>query len=497
MRAHTDQRSFITALAQAGELLRVEREVDWNLEAGAVSRLACERRAPAPLFVNVKDYPGAELAAVLLGPGCAGIHSRVAIALGLAPDIHPLDLIDEVRARLKKPLPPVRVERTQAACKEVVITDPAQLDLRQFPMPWIKSIDGGRYVGTWDIVVTKDMQDGWTNWATYRCQYKDPQHFNILLLPSEQHGGGMFRKYEAAGKPMPIALVIGADPSVHLAGMTPLGYGECEADAAGGLRQSPVPVVKCETSDLEVPADAEIVIEAEVLPGIRGPEGPFGEFTGHSVPQGQSPVARVTCITHRRNPVFPMANMGKPWDDCAAGMSIMLAAAARNRLERDGLPVKAIYCFPPILPVVAVKPELGLTKRIVGSLMAGARMFLTNTGIIFVDEDVDVTNVQDVMWAMATRLHPSRFEVVANVPANSLVPYLEPEERQRHLTSQWVMDATFPAHWPPEYRARHSVISDFSHGWSEEVQAKVLANWGAYGYGAASAPVAGRLRATG
>lgn len=477
-----DQRWFVDRLKAEGELIEVDAEVDWKYEAGAVSRLACERRAAAPLFKNIKDYPGAEMAAVLLGPGKAALHARVAMALGLDKMTPPLEIIEHIRRGFKNPQKPVQVSRAQAPCKQVVLSDDKDLDIFRFPIPWIKGIDGGRYLGTWDIVVSKDRGLGWINWAIYRCQARDAKHFNILLLPSEQHGGGMLHGYEAAKEPMPIALVIGADPAIHMAGMSPLGFGVSEAEAAGGLRGRGVPVVKCETSDLEVPANAEIVIEAEIIPGERIDEGPFGEFTGHSVPKGTSPVARVKCITHRKNPVFAMANMGKPWDDCATAMGLLLAAAAKNRLEADGIPVESIYCFPPILPVISIKPQLGLTKRIVGSLMSGARMFLTNTGLIFVDKDVDVTNLQDVMWAVATRMHPDKFEVVRNVPANSLVPYLTPQERQTHLTSQWIIDATFPPEWPPEYRARHGQVSDFKNGWSQEMKQQVLQRWREYGY---------------
>ncbi|RMG56493.1 MAG: UbiD family decarboxylase [Acidobacteria bacterium] len=479
---YTDLRGFVNELGEAGELQPVRAQVDWNLEVGALTRLICERRQPAPLFENIKDYPSYRMAGVLLGPG-RPLHARLAMALGVDKETLPLELIEIVRQRLRAPKEPVKVERNEAPCKEVILQGD-DANLLSLPCPWIKEIDGGRYVGTWDIVVIKDPETGWVNWGTYRCMVKDEQSFAVLLIPAEQHGGGILRKYQAMGKPMPIALVIGADPLSHLGAIAPLDHGMSEVAAAGGLRGEGVRLVRCETSDLEVPADAEIVIEAEIVPGEVTEEGPFGEYTGHRAHHGLSPLARVKCITHRQNPIFTMANMGKPWDDWAVPASILVSAVAKNRLEDHGIRIKACYGHAPVTTlVVSVNPRPGLTKKILSILMSGERLFLAGTGIVFVDEDVDVTNLEDVWWAITTRMHPDRFEVLRDLPANPLIPYLTPEDRQRHVTSQWVMEATFPADWDATYREAHTVVADFAHAWSEKVQRQVLDRWTEYGYG--------------
>ena len=246
-----DLREFLKVLEAGGELQRVVAEVDWNLEAGAISRLVCERQEPAPLFEHIKGYPDHRMAGVLLGPG-RPLHARLAMAMGLEDrTVGPLDLIERIRHGLNNPRKPISVARGDAPCKEVVIPK-EKVNLLDLPAPWIKSIDGGRYIGTWDIVVIKDPESGWVNWAIYRCMVKDEKSFAILLLPSAQHGGHIFAKYEAAGKPMPIALVIGAHPLLHLAAISNLDYDFSEADAAGGLLGEGVPLVRCETSDLEV-----------------------------------------------------------------------------------------------------------------------------------------------------------------------------------------------------------------------------------------------------
>ncbi|MBF6570009.1 MAG: UbiD family decarboxylase [Candidatus Binataceae bacterium] len=475
-----DVREYIDLLEREGELRRVKTEVDWKHEAGAMSRLVCERRGPAPLFEKVKDYPGQQLAAVLLGPSKPSLHARTALALGLPKDTPVLELIETVRQRLKAPIAPRQVSREQAPCKEVIVPE-REFNLLNFPVPWIKEIDGGRYIGTNDIIVTQDPDTGWTNWATYRCMVKDEKRFSILLQPSRQHGGAVLNKYEAMNRPMPIALVISADPVSHLAATTPMNHLVSEADGTGGLRGEAVQIVKCETNDLAVPATAEIVIEGLVLPNERVEEGPFGEFTGHSAHRGKTPVVQVTAITHRRNPIFTMANMGKPWDDYASCAYVMTPAVAKNRLEADGVQIKSAYCYVPGVIVISLKPSPGIQKRVVSTLLSGQR--LLSPGLVLVDEDVDVTNVEDVWWAICSRMNPENYELIRNSPTSMLNAWLTPAEREARQAGSWVMDATFPHTWSKQYREDHTKVSDFSHGWSESTQQQILARWKDYGYG--------------
>jgi 4-hydroxy-3-polyprenylbenzoate decarboxylase len=292
-----------------------------------------------------------------------------------------------------------------------------------------------------------------------------------------------FRKFEAHGKAMPIAMVLGVEPVASLLGSTPLLYGMNEAEAAGGLRQEPVTMVKCETVDLEVPSTAEIVIEGEVLPGRRVDEGPFGEYTGHSAHDEPTPVIKVNCITHRRNPIQTMANMGKPWDDCSVPMSISASAMMSRVLRDHGVPFKAVYARAPLTCAIISAPSIpGLAKRIVSVLSGGWR-----TGMqyyILVEEDVDVTDLEDVWWAICTRMHPKNgVEVIEGVGANTLIPFVAPEERKVHETYAGVFHAGFPPHWSPEYRKRHCLTVDFKSAWPEEIQKKVLDRWfGDYGF---------------
>lgn len=475
-------REYLQDLEAAGELKHVAAEVDPHLEVGAMSRLVCERSAPAPLFENLRGYDSQyRIAAVLNGPG-QPLHARVAIALGLPKDITPKELIETVRQRIKTPVAPQTVGAKDAPCKEVILRGD-EVDLTKFPVPWIKAIDGGPYLGTWDIVITKDPDSEWVNWGMYRCMLKDERSFCMLLFPRNQHGGGILERWHASGQAMPVALVIGADPYSHLGAIASVGRGVSEVEIAGALRGKGIELVKCETSDLMVPATAEMVIEATIAPGDMADEGPFGEYTGHAAHRGVAPVARVTCVTHRASPIMTVANMGKPFDDNAVPVSILDSAVAMNELEFHGINVSGIYYYGwGVGPVVALDPRPGLTKKIVSILISRPRLLSNATGVVFVDSDVDPSNVLDVWWAITSRLHPDRFEVMRRVSLNPLIAWVTPEERERGETCLSIMDATFPYQWTSEYREAHTQVSDFAHGWSAETQELVLSRWHEYGY---------------
>ena len=159
----------------------------------------------------------------------------------------------------------------------------------------------------------------------------------------------------------------------------------------------------------------------------------------------------------------------------------MTAAAAKNRLEAHGVvAAKSVFYYVPGTAVVAIKPGPGVKKQVISALLSGARMLAV--GIVFVDEDVDVTNVEDIWWAISSRMNGDSYEVVRNVAANALFPWLTPAQRQSKEQSVWVMDATFPYDWSPEYRADHTKVSDFKNGWTDSTKQKILARWKEYGY---------------
>lgn len=480
--AYADLREFADALEKQKELKRIKTEVDWDLEMGAITRRAIDLRAPAPLFEKVKGYPdGYRVLGIPLGPSKPVLQGRVAVAIGLPKETPTLEIIDTFRDRLSSPIKPMLVNN--APCKEVILKG-KDVDVTKLPVPRVHGVDGGRYIGTWDIIISKDLETNWVNWGIYRSMVFDSKTLCILLTPGDQHGGAMFyHQYEPRKKNMPVAIVVGAEPVCHLIGTTPTPHGSSDADVAGGIRQAPVTLIKCETSDLEVPASAEIVIEGEVLAGERRAEGPFGEYTGHSVHDEQTPIIRVNCITHRKDPIITMANMGKPWDDYATPTSITVSASVGKILQDSGVPFKSVFQpAPGTSMVISIRPRPGLIQKIVSILAGAERMGFSY--YVLVDEDVDVTSMEEVWWAITTRMHPrTGTHVLGGVGANTLLPYLSPEDRETHQTDHMYMDATFPYHWTEDYRRQHCQVVDFARGWPEEVKKKVLAKWKTdYGY---------------
>ncbi len=452
--------------------------MDWDLEAGAIVRRACELRAPAPFFERVKDYPGQ----YLFGAPLATFR-RVATAMDLAPDTPYIELVEEFSQRTQKPIKPVLVK--DAPCKENIIRG-EEVDLFKFPAPMVHDGDGGRYLSTWHFITAKDPDTGWVNWGMYRQMIHNEKILCGLCLPYSDKGRILYGKYAPKNQPMPFATVIGADPLCSIIATTPLGVGKSEVDFAGGLRKEPVELVRCETVDLEVPAHAEIVIEAEVFAHEAAEEGPFGEYTGYrSSPRAPRVVYRVKAITHRSNPILTMSNMGIPMDDCASAMSIALGAQMGQMLKEQGFPITGFY-FPPEfatgLVVIGVEATYSHIATQIGSLIFGHRAlgpWLHQ--VIVVDKDVDPFNINEVLHTLSTRCHPVRgITIIDHAPGSPLTPFLSYEERRWGKGAKIIYDCTWPLDWSKERDVPPRV--SFREVYPQEIQDRVLKNWQDYGY---------------
>jgi 4-hydroxy-3-polyprenylbenzoate decarboxylase len=267
--AYRDLRQFLTRLDEAGEIQHVTREVDWNLEMGAIIRHAYDLKAPAPLFERIKGYPSGRR---VIGGSMAmsrkpkAPYARLATALEMNPESSPLEIMDEYIARRKNPIKPVLV-RT-GPCKENIQTG-SEVDLFKFPAPFLHEGDGGRYIGTWHITITKDPETGWVNWGMYRLMIHDRNTLGGIFSPQQHMGIHFFQKSEPKNRPLEFAIAIGNEPLTTLMGAVRFPVGVSEVEIAGALRREPVELVKCETVDLEVPATAEVVIEGELVPHER------------------------------------------------------------------------------------------------------------------------------------------------------------------------------------------------------------------------------------
>jgi len=475
---YEDLREYISALKDAGELLIVETEVDWNLEVGAISRKALDLRREAPFFKKLKGYSDDyRILANPLGPSSPNLHKRFALALGLSPELTAPQLIGEFDRMSHKRISPVLVKN--APCKEKITTG-KNINVLEFPVPKLHEGDGGRYVGTWHVDVTKDPDSGFVNWGMYRHMVCGERTLGWLATPA-QHGTGHYRKYVAQGNKMPMAIAIGTEPVCAIVASTQVPTGVSEADVAGGIRGVPVETIQCETVDLEVPASAEIIIEGYVDPEERVCEGPFGEFTGYMGHEKQSPVFHVTALTHREKPILTVSNMGKPWDDYAVLSSITMSCFISRELRERQIPFQALYVPAPILAViVSVKTPYAGFIHTLASAIWSSKGAVYRPYIIVVGEDVDVFNMEDVFWCLTTRLHPKRgIHVVERTTALPLLPYLSPEEREIGITPRVVFDATFPAEWPKE--AIPGIV-DYERAWPSTIKEQVETRWEEYGF---------------
>jgi 4-hydroxy-3-polyprenylbenzoate decarboxylase len=475
--AFNDHRDFFQTLEKEGELVRISQEVDWDLEVGAIGRRVYEREGPCLLFEKIKDYPEG----FRISNGTTGTWSRVALAMGLPKNTPVREIYREYEKSLEKKIPPRIVKRADAPCKENIMTGD-EVDLYKFPTPMIHEGDGGRYIGAWDLVVCKDPGTGWVNWGMYRFMIhtKDwltgwPQTTSHLAMIFKE-------KYLPKNQPMPIAVVLGADPISHVMATAPLRPGENEAEHSGGMRGEPVELVPCETSDLLVPAHAEIVIEGELMPDKIAPDGPFGEYPGYrSGTMFEGVAVKVKGITHRHNPIVTTIALGMPPDDSSIAASLTAAVAMKRGLLRRGVPVTDVYVPPEgvtHLIVIGVKkggPEIA--RKVLDFFTA--RRVMTNKHIV-VDEDVDVFNMAEVIHAFATKCHPGKgilYEWYEG-RSNSLTPFYSPEERKRLKGVSVVFDSTWPPEWPNDIIP---VKASFKTIYSREIQDKVINNWEKYG----------------
>ncbi len=470
-----DLREFIDRLEKEEEVQRISEEVDWNLEAGAMLRRSAEVGLPAPFFQKVKGYPDRY---TLFG-GTFSKLKRIAIAMDMDPDAPLRELMEEYLRRRQNPIKPVLVNN--GPCKEnIQVGD--EVDLLKFPVPVVHEGDGGRYIGTWHIDISKDLDGEWVNWGMYRHMLHNKNTIGISVYP-HTHLGQMYNRHESINKPMEVAIAIGVDPILTFCAGNPVPYRVSEVDIAGGIRGKPVELIKCETVDLAVPATAEIVIEGEMRPYEIMDEGPFGEFTGYRT-RGSSPksVIHVKAITHRNNPIFTMSCMGVLVDDSlvtkfAMGVEFLEALRAR------GLPVTGV-CVPPetsgLLTVVAVKTTYANIAEDVVHVVFGTSIGRAMPYIVVVNDDVDPFNLKEWLHALATKCHPYKgIRKIEHNPTSPLLPFLDQHERKHRIGAKAYFDCTWPLEWDPSEVPQKM---SFATAYPLEIQQKALAKWHKYGY---------------
>lgn len=483
---HESIREAVTDFEKEGELIRVTKEVDWNLEVGAITRRALELGQgrnvadggqPAILFEKIKGYPkGFSIIANITAN-----LKRTAITFG-HPDPDKAtwrELQDLLIAGLEHPVKPVVVK--DGPCKENKVFG-ADCNLYDFPAPMIHEGDGGRYLCSYHLVVTKDKNTDLVNWGMYRAMIHDKRSLGILFIPGQHGPDSYYYQYQPAGEAMPCAIAINPDPLSSFASGAGIPRGISEVDVVGGWRRKPVELVKCETNDLYVPTSSEIVIEGVIPPDIRAYEGPFGEYTGfRASPRDRRPVFVVRCITWRNNPILAMSNVGQGVSDSGTIGVLGKSAFYRKILIDAGYPVKDVHCAPGATDFVIVSVRRGRPRVAEGiaAIIFSAPWSIYSYKILVCDEDTDVFDMNDVINSLIEKVHPERGSIVYHQPGSPLMPYADLKERLSQTGPQLVMDATWPLDWPYEIAAPPKVT--FKDCYPTETQEQVLRNWTKYG----------------
>jgi 4-hydroxy-3-polyprenylbenzoate decarboxylase len=465
-RAFKDQRGWIDALKAEGELKEITAEVDWNIELGTIMRLAQGTGdGPALLFSNIKDYngPNARSSQVF---GCSlSSYRRVAMLLGLPPDTHPRELVKVARTILQGAIAPKIVK--DGPVKENIVKGD-DVDLFAFPTPHWNRLDGGRYMMTYAGCVTKNPDTGVMNVGVYRGMIADKNHLPIYMYRAQHIGHHALAWQQKGAKEMPIAYVIGWEPSMDFCAGAPVPMGVCEYDVMGSIRGAPVELVKCESHDLYVPATAEIVVEGFLPfdPSTYMMEGPFAEFTGYVAGErAPRPTMRVTAITHRNNPVLRGTIEGalpKSFSENAICSSVMRSGIAWNVLDRAGVPGVTDVWGPPVHATMNLIVQLKQTyrnqaKQVANAIWGSSASHVRYKHVTVVDDDIDIHDYAAVDWAIAYRVNAGENGIV--IMPSTFGAGLDPSTRRRDRniglfgTGKWnrvLIDATINLDFDPD-----------------------------------------------
>lgn len=464
-----DLRGWIAALRKENELLEIDAQVDWDVELGTIVRMGQGTgQGPAFLFKNIKDYNGPNAVSGQVFCGGQGSYSKLAMMFGLPKDTAPRELVKICRTIFAERVPPVNVKT--GPVKQNILKG-KDIDLLKFPVPKWNRGDGGRYINTYAGCVTKDPDTGVMNVGIYRGMVLDKDRIGVLLWRA-QGWGVHYAKHVERKTDMPVAFVIGWEPSMGFTGGAPVPRAISEYEVMGAIRGAPVELVDCETVPLKVPASAEIVIEGYIShdPASFEPEGPYAEFTGYyATERTRKHVARVTCITHRDKPIFRGALEGAVPGSYAENevmSAIQRSATAWNALESAGVPGVTDVFGMPIQAGVNLHVQIhqtyrGQAKQVAAALWGNSASHVRYKHVIVVDDDIDIHDYAAVDWAIAWRVNAGEGDVFI-FPA-TWGAGLDPSTRRRdanvHLfgTGKWnrvLIDATMNLDYEPDEQGR-------------------------------------------
>ncbi|KAB8299096.1 hypothetical protein EYC80_001214 [Monilinia laxa] len=492
---HMNFRSFVEALKEDGDLVEINDEIDPYLEAGAIIRKVCETNGPAPLFNNMKGAKDG-LWRILGAPASLRSnpeqkYGRVARHLGLPPTANMKEILDKMlSAAHKEPIPPNVVQ--DGPVKENKLFGD-EFDLDSLPSPWLHQADGGKYVQTYGMHIVQTPDKSWTNWSIARAMVHDKNHLAGLVI-EPQHIWQIHQMWKEEKKDAPWALAFGVPPAAIMASSMPIPDGVTEAGYIGAMTGNALDVVKCETNDLYVPANAEIVFEGTLSITETVPEGPFGEMHGYVFPGDthQWPKYKVNAITYRNNAILPISNCGRITDETHTLIGSLAAAEIRRICQEAGLPVTDAFApFESQVTWVALKIDIvklaamNITpadfRKKIGDLVFYHKAGYTIHRLILCGTDIDVYDTKDILYAFSTRCKPGVDETYyQECRGFPLIPYMSHGTDSPVKGGKVVSDALMPSEYAKGEQDWQQ--ASFKHSYPKELQDEVNEKWAKWGF---------------
>jgi|TARA_B100000315_G_scaffold258793_1_gene312168 4-hydroxy-3-polyprenylbenzoate decarboxylase len=476
-----DLREFIEKVREVDHLKEIDG-ASCDLEIGAITEVtAANPEHPFLLFDNIPGFP----AGMRVASNMVNTPRRIALLLGMPLDASKVDLLRFWKDKINglKPISPVKVEKGQAPILTHVAMDD-EVDITKFPAPIWHELDGGPYLGTGCIAYTRDPDSPWTNLGCYRVQVHDKKTVGLYMSPG-RHGRIMRDKYWAKGESCPVVITFGHELALWVASAHAPPYGYSEYEWTGGVRGEPVEIVDAPYTGIPIPATAELAIEGEIPPPeeeVRK-EGPFGEWPGYYAHGAKDePVIRVKSMLWRDDPINVGAPPLKPVTPYSFGIPFG-AAMVWDQLEKMAVPeVKGVWCYSSTpsggsgLPfiVISIKQRYpGHAKQAAMCPLGGRSGAYYGKIIVVVDDDIDPTDINEVVWAMATRSDPETdVDIIKGCWTSLLDPRIPPEKvNANDLTnSRMIINACRPYHWMKDFAPVNCI--------SPALKQKTLEKWG-------------------
>ncbi len=474
-----DLRDWLARVERIGELVRVRQAVDRDEEMSAISYLLAKQQpSPAVLFENASGVKRSPIKARLLWNILGPSRKRIALTLEEPPETHTVELIRRVKDKLKRRIPPREVARNEAPVYENTITG-KKIDLDQLPIPRHWPLDGGRYAGTGDAVITRDPDTGYLNIGTYRMMQQGRSQVGLYLSPGKDARLHITRAWQR-GKSIEVAAAWGIDPLFMLVGSQTFPKNISEYEFAGGIKGQPIPVVRGTTTGLLLPANAELVIEGIIRPNSVKAEGPFGEFPGYyGRPEAGCPLVDVTAVHYRSNPILTNALMADyPSCEQSGFFSVIRSAKIWDDLDKLGIPgIQGVYSHPAAAGGFGMT-VISLEQRHAGHAAQVLALAAQVPGgayytkwIIAVDDDVDPTDMDQVIWAMASRCNPiDDIDILRNTWSTWLDPTQNPPEKRPYGSKALINACKEHRHLPvfsKRTALRKSIYDKVAARWTE------------------------------